>query len=187
MRVHPIARRGLLVPVLGLALAATMTACSSSASSSSSSSATSPAASPSASPSAAATTASPSASATPSSAAASPAAAMAAIKKNWVTFFNGKSSVAVKETLVEGGTKFASVLRSTAKAGANASATVQSVTITSPTQATVHYTILLSGSPVLTGQKGVAVYQDGGWKVSATSFCSLAALESGGKAPAACS
>ena len=112
---------------------------------------------------------------------------MAAIKKSWVTFFNGKSSVAVKETLVEGGTKFASVLQSTAKAGANASATVQSVTLTSPTQATVHYTILLSGSPVLTGQKGVAVYQDGGWKVSATSFCSLAALESGGKAPAACS
>ncbi len=112
---------------------------------------------------------------------------MAAIKKNWVMFFNGKSSVAVKETLVEGGTKFASVLQSTAKTGANASATVQSVTLTSPTQATVHYTVLLSGSPVLTGQKGTAVYQDGAWKVSATSFCGLAALESGGKAPAACS
>jgi hypothetical protein len=79
------------------------------------------------------------------------------------------------------------VLQATAGTGANASATVQSVTVTSPTEATVHYTVLLSGSPVLKNQKGTAVYQDGTWKVSTTSFCGLAALESGGKAPAACS
>ena len=104
-----------------------------------------------------------------------------------MTFFNGKSSVAVKETLVEGGTKFASVLQSTAKTGANASATVQSVTLTSPTQATVHYTVLLSGGPVLTGRRAPPCTKTETWKVSATSFCGLAALESGGKAPAACS
>jgi hypothetical protein len=115
------------------------------------------------------------------------AAATAAIKKNWETFFDGKSSVATKASLLEDGEKFTSVMESTAKAGANASATVQSVTITSPTEATVHYTVLLSGSPVLTGQKGTAVYQDGTWKVSTASFCGLAALESGGKAPAECS
>jgi len=60
------------------------------------------------------------------------------------------------------------------------------VKITSPTGATVDYTILVSGSPVLKGQKGTAVYQDGTWKVSKTSFCGLAALENGGKAPAVC-
>jgi len=38
----------------------------------------------------------------------------------------------------------------------------------------------------LKGQKGTAVYQDGTWKVSKTSFCGLAALENGGKAPAVC-
>ena len=189
MRVHQIARRSLLVPALGLALAATMTACSSSSSSSSSSAATtSPSAS--ASPSAPATTAAASPTATASPAAASEptsgAAAIAAIKKNWVTFFDGKNSVATKEKYVQNGSKFTSVLQATASTGANASATVQSVTLTSPTGASVHYTVLLSGSPVLKGQKGTAVYQDGTWKVSTTSFCGLAALESGGKAPAAC-
>ena len=192
MRVHHIARRSLLVPALGLALAATVTACSSSSSSSSSSStATTPATSPSASPSAPATTAAASPTASASSADASDptsgAAAVAAIKKNWVTFFDGKNSIATKEKYVEGGSKFASVLQATASTGANASATVQSVTVTSPTEATVHYTVLLSGAPVLTKQKGTAVYQDGTWKVSTTSFCGLAALESGGKAPAGCS
>ena len=95
--------------------------------------------------------------------------------------------MATKASLLEDGEKFTSVMESTAKAGANASATVQSVTITSPTEATVHYSVLLSGSPVLTGQKGTAVDQDGTWKVSTASFCGLAALESGGKAPAECS
>ncbi len=167
MRTHHIPRGGLLVPALGLALAATMTACSSSSSSSSSSSAvtTSPSASPSASaspsPSASPTTAAASPAATSSSEATSGAAAVAAIKKNWITFFDGKSAVTTKVSLVEGGSKFTSVIKSTESAGKNASASIQSVTITSPTEATVHYTVLLSGSPVLTGQKGTAVYQDG--------------------------
>ena len=178
MRVHQIARRSLLVPALGLALAAATTACSSSSSSSSSSVAASPS-SAAASPTA---PASPAAVSEPTSG----AAAIAAIKKNWVTFFDGKNSVATKEKYVQNGSKFTSVLQATASTGANASATVQSVTLTSPTGASVHYTVLLSGSPVLKGQKGTAVYQDGTWKVSTTSFCGLAALESGGKAPAAC-
>jgi hypothetical protein len=192
MPVQQIARRSLLVPALGLALAAAMTACSSSSSSSSSSVAASPSsASPSsaaASPTPVATTPAASPSATASSEATSGAAATAAIKTNWVTFFNPKTSVATKVTLVENGSKYAALLQTQAKnpTAATASASVQSVKITSPTQATVSYTILVSGSPVLKGQKGIAVYQDGTWKVSKTSFCGLAALENGGKAPAAC-
>jgi hypothetical protein len=193
MPVHLIARRSLLVPALGLALAAALTACSSSGSSSSSPAATStsPAAAATtapASPSAPATTAAASPSATASSEATSGAAATAAIKQNWVAFFNPKSSVATKEALVQNGSKFEALLKSQASnpTAATASASVQSVKITSPTQATVSYTILVSGSPVLKGQKGTAVYQDGTWKVSKTSFCGLAALENGGKAPAVC-
>jgi hypothetical protein len=187
MPVHQIARRGLLVPALGLALAAAMTACSSSSSSSSSAPAASPT-SAAASPSVAPTTAAASPSATASTEATSGAAATAAIKKNWVAFFNPKSTVAAKETLVENGSKFEALLKSQASnpTAATASASVQSVKITSPTSATVDYTILVSGSPVLKGQKGTAVYQDGTWKVSKTSFCGLAALENGGKAPAVC-
>ena len=186
MPVHQIARRGLLVPALGLALAATMTACSSS-SSSSSSVAAAPSSAP-ASPTPVATTAAPSPSATASKQATSGAAAAAAIKQDWVTFFNPKTSVAAKEAILENGSKYEALLKSQASnpTAATASASVQSVKITSPTGATIDYTILVSGSPVLKGQKGTAVYQDGTWKVSKTSFCGLAALENGGKAPAVC-
>ena len=187
MPVHQIARRGLLVPALGLALAAAMTACSSSSSSSSSSVAAAPSSAP-ASPTPVATTPAASPSATASKQATSGAAAAAAIKQDWVTFFNPKTSVAAKEAILQNGSKFEALLKSQASnpTAATASASVQSVKITSPTGATVDYTILVSGSPVLKGQKGIAVYQDGTWKVSKISFCGLAALENGGKAPAVC-
>ena len=187
MPVHQIARRGLLVPALGLALTAAMTACSSSSSSSSSSVAAAPSSAP-ASPTPVATTPAASPSATASKQATSGAAAAAAIKQDWVTFFNPKTSVAAKEAILENGSKYEALLKSQASnpTAATASASVQSVKITSPTGATVDYTILVSGSPVLKGQKGIAVYQDGTWKVSKISFCGLAALENGGKAPAVC-
>ena len=63
------------------------------------------------------------------------------------------------------------------------------MTITSPSKATVTYDILLSGTPVLTNQKGAAVHQDGIWKVSVTSFCGLLTLEARGTTsslPAGC-
>jgi hypothetical protein len=70
-----------------------------------------------------------------------------------------------------------------------ATAKVTKVTVTSPTQAKVTYTILLSGSPVLKNQAGVAVLQDGTWKVGLASFCGLLALENSGDTsslPTAC-
>jgi hypothetical protein len=69
------------------------------------------------------------------------------------------------------------------------SAKVTKVTLVSPTQAKVTYSILESGQPVLSNQTGVAVYQDGTWKVGIASFCGLLAMENGGKTsslPAAC-
>ena len=186
LRIHPAARRIFIAPVAGLALAAAITACSSSASSSSSTTPAASATSAASSPAASSPAASSSSSGTGS--AATSAATVATIKKNWETFFNGKTPAATKENLVQDGQKFASVIKSMAGStlAQTASASVQSVTITSPTGATVDYTILVSGSPVLKGQKGTAVYQDGTWKVSKTSFCGLAALENGGKAPAVC-
>jgi len=204
MRIHDMAYRSLLVPAVGLSLAVAVTACSSSSSSGSSSSAASTAASAPASsspsapaPSAAASpsvdssapaTPAASASASTSAEAASGPAAIAAIKTAWVTFFNGKVSAAKKVALVQNGPTFAPELEAAAKSptGATAGASVQSVTLTSKTGAAVGYSILVSGTAVLKGQKGTAVYQDGVWKVSDTSFCALLALEGGGKTPAAC-
>jgi hypothetical protein len=64
---------------------------------------------------------------------------------------------------------------------------VTSVTITSATQAKVIYNILLGGQTALSKQTGVAVYENGTWKVGDASFCGLLALENGGKAPSVCS
>jgi len=70
---------------------------------------------------------------------------------------------------------------------ATASAKVNSVTVTSPTQATVKYDILISGTPALSGQTGVAVLENGTWKVGDASFCALLGIANGGKAPSVCS
>jgi hypothetical protein len=189
MRIHYKAHRGVLVLALGLALPAALAACSSGSNSGSSSVTTSASATTSSSPTASTqATTSPSATASTPAASSGSSATIATIKKNWETFFNGKTPAATKVGLVQGGSKFAAVLQAAAAnpSGATASASVQSVTLTSATEATVHYTILVSGTPMLSGQKGTAVLESGVWKVGTSSFCSLAALENGGKAPTGC-
>ena len=49
------------------------------------------------------------------------------------------------------------------------------------------YNVLPGITPALTNRSGVAVYQNGTWKVGDASFCGLRALENGGKAPSVCS
>ena len=63
------------------------------------------------------------------------------------------------------------------QAATGSTATVSLVSITSPSQATVHYEVLLLGTPLLKNQVGTAIYQDGIWKVAIASFCGLAYLE----------
>jgi hypothetical protein len=140
-------------------------------------------------------------SATPSSqkptAAAEPvsgAAAVAAITANWKTVFNGKTPIPRRLALVQNGSQVAAFVEAQAKtsfgqAAAGSTATVSSVTITSPSQATVHWDLLLLGTPLLKNQAGSAVYLDGIWKVAIASFCGLAYLEypkGSPELPAAC-
>ena len=182
MRFRLLARRITLVPALVLALALTAAACSSSSSS--------PAA-PATSSSAPASSAAP---ATSSAAASSPAAgstanAAAEITANWEKFFDSSTPVAEKVTLLQNG----KVLQPAIKAlvalplASNLGAKVTAVTVTSPTKAAVTYNITSSGSSLLSGQKGTAVYQDGTWKVGTASLCDLLKLVPGGSVPAACS
>jgi hypothetical protein len=114
-----------------------------------------------------------------------------AITTNWEAFFNPQTPVAKRVSLLQDGQAFASVI--TAQAGSSlasqASAKVDKVTVTSPTQAAVTYTILLAGVPALKNQAGTAVNEGGTWKVGLASFCGLLKLENGGNAaslPAAC-
>jgi hypothetical protein len=175
-----------LVGAFALAgLAATAAACGGGSSPSTSSSP----------PSAPATSAAPSAPASSSSAPTTstlaPAATVAAVTTNWEAFFNAKTPVGKRVSLLQDGTQFQSIIKSQAGSGlaALATAKVTHVTVNSPTQATVTYNILVSGTPELKNQTGTAVLQNGSWKVGVGSFCGLLTLENGGKTaglPAAC-
>ena len=177
MRFHREARRVLLAPALGLVLAAAITACSSSSSSSSSSPATSPS-----------TPASPAAAPSSSSAGTgSSSAETATIKSNWEKFFSGTTPTSQRVSLLQNGQTFASTISSMSALGSSASAKVSAVKVTSASQATVTYTVYLGNTAALPNTKGVAVLENGTWKVSDASFCQLLTLQNGGKAPSVCS
>jgi len=178
MRFNLLARR-IAAPALGLALAATMAACSSSSTSSA-------AGAPSSATSAASA---PASSAASSAGTGSTADAAAQIKANWEKFFDASTPVTEKVKLLQNG----AALESAIKAFANfplangIGAKVTNVTVSSATKAAVTYNLTSSsGGALLSNQKGVAVYQDGTWKVGDESLCGLFRLIPGGTVPSAC-
>ncbi len=167
--------RVLLIVAFGTVVA--VTACSSSGSAKPAASASKSAAPSSAAPSSAAPSAS-----------GGSSAAVAQIKTNWEAFFNPKTPVSKRVSLLQNGSAFASIIQSQASSPLASSATssVTAVTVESPARATVTYSILVGGTPELKNQPGVAVYQSGTWKVGEQSFCALLTLENSGKAPTVC-
>jgi hypothetical protein len=135
------------------------------------------------------TTSAPATSAPPSSGEPTTGAgATAAIEANWATFFNAKTPNSRRVQLLENGQDFAAILKaqSTSTLARAATSKATAVSLTGTSQAAVTYTILIAGKPVLKGVHGVAVYQDGVWKVGATSFCGLLKEEGTKGLPAAC-
>jgi hypothetical protein len=170
MKAHRTLQLLVLVGVLGVGIAACGSSNNSGASSSPSASA-------------------PATSAPATSASAAPSGSAAAtITANWEKFFNAKTPVAQRVALLQNGPVFASVIRAQAGSGlaATATAKVSKVTVTSSKQATVKYSILISGATALANQNGVAVFQNGTWKVGLASFCGLLTLENSGKTPSVC-
>jgi len=132
-----------------------------------------------------------SAPASSSPSASSTSAAASEVAADWVAFFDAKTPESRRVALLQDGTTFAPVVKALASSSlaSEASAKVSKVTVVSPAEAKVSYSILVSGSPALPNQAGTAVYQDGTWKVGVASFCGLLALENGGSTkslPAAC-
>lgn len=164
------------VTVIGAcALAAVLAACGSSGKPPSSSNTTTPAA------------ATPSSTSTTSS---STAASIAAIKTNWTTFFDFHTATSKQVALLQNGSDFTTAINgmkgNPIASGANAK--VLSVTNVTPTAATVKYDVLLGTAVALPNQTGMAVYQDGTWKVGDGSLCGLLGLElKKSELPAACS
>jgi hypothetical protein len=181
MRLQPVR---VISTIAAIALpAVTLAACSSGGGSSSGSSASASAPAPS---SAAPGSAAPATSA--SSASGGSAATAAQIKSDWEAFFNPKTPVAKRVSLLQNGSAFASIIKAQASSTLASAATssVSAVTVESPTQAKVTYSILVGGTPELKNQPGVAVDEGGVWKVGDQSFCALLTLENNGKAPSAC-
>ena len=108
--------------------------------------------------------------------------ATAQITANWQAFFNAKTPEARRVQLLQNGQVFASIIKAQAGSSLASSATakVTKVTVVSPAQAKVTYSILIGGTPQLSNQSGVAVKQGGTWKVGDSSFCGLLALENAG-------
>jgi hypothetical protein len=117
------------------------------------------------------------------------ASAAAQIKANWETFFNAKTPVAKRVSLLENGRAFEAFIKAQAKSPLASSASVSKVTGITGAQAKVMYTLMAAGSPVLKNQTGTAVNYSGIWQVGDTSFCNLLALDHRSpptKLPSAC-
>ena len=166
MRFPLVARRIILAPALVLALALAVAACGSSSSSSSSSASSAPAS---------------------SALASGNSAATAQITANWEKFFNASTPTSERVALLQNGAAFAVAITGLSHLVSGLGATVTSVTVTSPTSATVKYNLTASGSSLLSGQSGTAVYENGTWKVADASLCGLLKLVPGGSTPSACS
>ncbi|MEY9928496.1 hypothetical protein ABH926_003135 [Catenulispora sp. GP43] len=107
-----------------------------------------------------------------------PTGATAEIKKNWELFFNPQTTIADKEKYLQHGSTLAPLLQgfATDPRVGQVSATVSGVSFTSPTTATVTYSLSLQGTVVEPNATGTAVLEDGTWKVSDSTLCGLVAL-----------
>jgi hypothetical protein len=181
-------------PVSFLAVAATVSCLALAAcSSSSSTSSTPPASTTAAAPSASASASAASTSAAPTAAASGADSNIPAgltgdaktVATNWVTFFDATQPTATRLALLENGSKFAAVLagQATSAQGKETSAQVTAVTVNG-SAASVTWSLLLSNTPILKGQKGQAVLTNGTWQVADSSFCGLLAMQP--PVPAAC-
>jgi hypothetical protein len=115
------------------------------------------------------------------------AAAAAEIKTNWAAFFSKDTPLAKKLDYLQRGSAMRAAVEQLGKdpRTSQASAKITGVFVTSATAATVNYQVLLGGRVALPSAVGTAVYEDGTWKVSDTTFCGLLSL-TGGPKPSGC-
>lgn len=118
------------------------------------------------------------------SAPADPAAAEKEVTENWEKFFDPKTPLKEKETVLENGAEMRDVLESFSgdERGEQVAADVTEVGFGSATEADVTYALTLKGATALPDASGTAVNQDDTWKVSVKTLCALVKL-SGNESP----
>ncbi|CAL9401752.1 hypothetical protein GCM10010423_76020 [Streptomyces levis] len=124
----------------------------------------------------------------PATAPADRAAAEAEIRQNWQKFFDPKTSAEDKQAVLENGDRMGPVLQAFSgdERGGQVQARVTKVEFTSATEATVTYTLTLKGATALPDASGTAVEQEGTWKVSVKTLCSLVQMSGNGSPVPGC-
>jgi hypothetical protein len=109
-----------------------------------------------------------------------------AVSRAYAIFFDAKTPLARSQTLLQHGARFRAALIAEGKSSQaqGAGAKVTAVNRISPDVAYVTFTVTSGGSPLLSGERGYAVRENGAWKVAAKTFCALLQLQ--GNPPGAC-
>jgi hypothetical protein len=94
-------------------------------------------------------------------------------------FFDGTLPVDTKVGLLQKGDQFTEILKAQAAGPLAKSSGVKVIKVVQSTQnsAAVTFTVLLDGKPALENQAGGAVLDNGVWKVSASTYCTLLTLQ----------
>jgi len=94
-------------------------------------------------------------------------------------FFDGTQPAQTKVDLLQRGAEFLPVLQQQAAGPLARSSGVRVTQVVRSTvnSAAVTFTVLLDGKPVLVDQHGGAVLDNGVWKISASTYCGLLALQ----------
>lgn len=121
-----------------------------------------------------------------SNTAAQQAATKEKIRTNWEKFFDGSTPADQKTALLQNGQQFSQTIDAQAQSptAKQTSANVSNVDLNGSDKAIVTYSINENGQPELKNQTGQAVLENGTWKVSDASFCSL--LQLSGSVPPNC-
>ena len=116
--------------------------------------------------------------------------ATAAITTTWTTFFHSGTKPAVAKALLQNGSQLGKAIKVAAQVQKSSKikedAKVSKVTFSSPTSAIVTYSLLSHGSTLLPNATGQAVLQDGHWKVSQATFCTLVSRGAGNRKVPGC-
>jgi hypothetical protein len=115
-------------------------------------------------------------------------AAKAEITKNWQTFLHSGTPKATAVALLQKGDTLGPALKKAAAedkaTGGARSAKVVSIEFTSPTAANVNYKLHAAGTVL--NSSGTAVLENGVWKVSDVTFCTLVILGNGSRPVKGC-
>ena len=112
----------------------------------------------------------------------------AKVTANWEKFFSSATAAAAAKALLENGDQLGPALKKAQQedksSGGTRSAKVTKITFTSATNARVDYKLHVGQTNL--NSAGMAVLQDGIWKVSKVTFCTLVELGNGQRPVASC-